>query len=280
MGKFFSTVSSFQTVKHGSAEFELPILYYRDDMFALYFSADYEKVKARMPSEKLHPVKLSKTRAIIAIVAFNYIETSIGPYGEVGVAAPAVFADKPPLPLIPGLLESRYPGFGNVIFHLPVTNAVPRDAGRGEWGYTKFVSDMQFTNTPEYQQCRLSEGQNHILTLQVARRGITIGDNKPLTTYSVKDNSLIKTVIPQKGTARFSLMSGGSFLELGNHEVSESLRTLDLSPKPFMSKYYVERAGILPAGEIIERDVKSFEGYIGTDIQGSHETIYDEKGRL
>ncbi|RLB77210.1 MAG: hypothetical protein DRH06_04275, partial [Deltaproteobacteria bacterium] len=35
--------------------FELPILYFRDDLFLLFYTADYNKVKALMPSDKLHP---------------------------------------------------------------------------------------------------------------------------------------------------------------------------------------------------------------------------------
>jgi len=33
-----------------------------------------------------------------------------------------------PLPLLPALMEASYPGFGNLVLHLPVTGLKPRDA--------------------------------------------------------------------------------------------------------------------------------------------------------
>ena len=276
MSDFFASTRPGRTVNHGSATFELPILYFRDDLFTLFFSADLAQVKAAMPSDKLHPVRLSSQKALVA--AFNYIDTSIGPYGEIGVVIPAVYGDKLPLPVLPGLLETRYPGFGALVMHLPVTKTVARDAGRGEWGYTKFVADMRFTNTPEFQQCEMSEEDRHILTLRVERRGIVRREKKPLITYSVKDGNLIKTVIPQKGTYRMCFSARHSFLKLGDHEVAQSIREWGISAKPLLSRYFVERGGILPAGEIIEENVRPLDGYFGKEREGEHTVSYLAEG--
>ena len=276
MESFFGDSKPVNNVTHGAATFDLPILYYRDDAFALYFTADYEKVKAAMPSDKLHPVILPGNKAIVAICAFNYIDTSIGPYGEVAVALPAVF-DKQ-MTAFSGLLaairESGYAGFGVVVMHLPVTRVEARDAGRGEWGYTKFIADMHFSISPEYMECRMLEGDAHILDLRLKRKGFYLRDKKPLTTFSVKDGDLIKTVIPQKATKRISLMPGGSELKLGDHPVAESIRNLGISNRPFMSVYFPERAGILPSGEVIESEVQPLQGHIGEDRMAVHDVKY------
>jgi hypothetical protein len=99
-------------------------------------------------------------------------------------------------------------------------------------------------------------------------------DKKPLITYSVKDGNLIKTTIPQIGAARMCLNPKGSFLELGDHEVAQSIRDMGLSAKPIQSRYYVERSGILPSGEVIESGVRPLEGYYGKDRQGEHTIDY------
>ena len=70
----------------------------------LFYTASLEKVIGLMPSDKLHPVHLPGNRALVGIAAFNYIETSIGPYGEVGVVIPAVYGPKPPPAVIPTLI--------------------------------------------------------------------------------------------------------------------------------------------------------------------------------
>ena len=122
----------------------------------------------------------------------------------------------------------------------------------------------------------MSEKGEHILRLRVVRRGFYKTDKKPIVTFSVRDGQLIKTVIPQKGAFRQSLKPTRSFLELGTHPVSESIRTLGISEKPMISKYYVERSGILPAGEVIETDVQPLEGYYGEDLEGEHTVSYME----
>jgi len=192
MTTFFASTRPGTEVTLLGKTYELPILYFRDDCFGLFFSADARKVRAALPSDRLHPVRLPGGRALVGVVAFNYLETTIGPYGEVAVVALAVHGPRPVVGSLPALLEASYPGFGMVVLHLPVTATVARDGGRGQWGYTKFNSDMRFEITPEFQQCRLSEGGQHILTLRVERGGIVRRDAKPIITYSVLDGRLIR----------------------------------------------------------------------------------------
>jgi hypothetical protein len=274
MTDFFSQSRPGRQVTHGEARFTLPILYHRDDCFAAFFSCDGEAARAAMPSERLHPVRLPGGRAIVAVAAFNYLDTSIGPYGEVGVVVPAVYGRHPAPPLLPGLFEARWPGFGTVVLHLPVTRQVARDAGRGQWGYTKFVADMDFRITPERLRCRLRDGQQPILTLRVPRGGLTLPDGKPLVTYSVRDGALLRTTVAQRGTARSALRPRGASLELGDHPLADTLRELDAAPRPFLTRYYVERAGILPAGEVVEQGVRPLEGWPGDDREGELTVSY------
>lgn len=277
MSAFFSTAGPTQAVVHGAAAFELPILYFRDDAFGLFYTADPDKINRLLPSDKLHPVFLPGNRSIAGVVAFNYIDTTIGSYGEVGLVIPVVYSVRRPYTLLPALLESRYPGFGVLVMHLPVTNTTARDAGRGQWGYTKFVADMTFTNTPEFKACRMQEGRRHILTMRVARKGVPMRDKKPLVTYSVLDNSLVRTVIPQTGSFRLSISPKESFLELGKHPVADAFGDLGLGRTPLMSRCYLERNAILPAGDVIEADVRPLDGYRGEDREGRHVTRYLEE---
>lgn len=274
MVQFFANTRPGHTATHGNSTFELPVLYYRDDFFALYFTADAGKIKSLMPSDNLHPVRLSPAKGLVAIGAFNYIDTTIGPYGEVVVGVPVVYGKKPPSLAIPALIESRYPGFGVVVLHLPVTNLIARDAGRGQWGYTKFTTNMDFTITPEYMECCMTEKETHILTLRVGRSGIYMTDTKPLNTFSVLDHQLIETTVAQKGTYRMSVGPKDSFLQLGDHPVAKSISEMGIARAPLLSKYYVERAGILPAGKCIERNVRALDGYRGADEEGSHSVSY------
>ena len=276
MKGFFSKAGPKTKVEHGAASFELPILYFREDSFVAFFSAKMEKVKPLMPSQSLEPVTLAKGRTVLGIAAFNYLETTVGSYGEVAVVVPVIHKGKS-MPALPLLMESRYPGFGMLVLHLPVTNVVPRDAGRGEWGYTKFVADMDFTITPEFLRCRLSEEDSHILTLQVPRRGMAKREKKPIVTYSVKEGKLIKTTIPQKGLYLLNPGPWGAHLELGDHPVAQSIKELEVNPKPLLTRAYLYRSAILPGGEVVEDGVNPLEGYKGSDREGRHTIKYLEE---
>lgn len=268
MTGFFASARPGTEVSVGDDKVEMPILYFRDDAFGLFFTAEAAKVRAALPSDRLFPVQLPGGRALVVILAFNYIETTIGPYGELAVAVPAVYGKRPAIGAIPALLEAGYPGFGMVVLHLPVTGTLARDGGRILWGYTKFVADMNFTITPDFQQCRLGEEGAHILTLRVARGGMVRRDSKPLVTYSVLDGKLIRTTIPHRSVYRMAVRSSGSFLELGDHVMADSIRALGLSKRPLLTRYYVERGAILPMGEVVEEGVRPLEGHYGKDREG------------
>ena len=276
MAAFFDSAGDRVSVTQGSACFSLPIHYYRDDAFSLFFSADLEAVRACLPTDKLHPVQAGRGRAVVAVAAFNYINTSIGPYGEVAIGVPVVHGRRP-LPLLPALLESHYPGFGVLVLHLPVTHQVARDAGRGQWGYTKFVADMRFDISPEQLSCRLSEAGEHILTLRVAREGWFGRDRKPLTTFSVRKGELLRTTIPQQGSYRWRSRCKKSSMETGAHSVGQFLQRLDLSAEPLLKRYYVERCAILPAGQAVETGVRALDGYRGVDGDAEHSVYYGDE---
>jgi hypothetical protein len=133
---------------------------------------------------------------------------------------------------------------------------------------------MHFTITPEFMECRLSEKDQHILTLHVPRCGIAMRDKKPLVTFSVKEGNLLKTTIPQRCTTRSAIRPKDAFLRLGDHPVSETIHALGLSERPFASRYYLERSGILPAGRIIERGVRPLEGHANKKRKGKHVVAY------
>ena len=264
MREFFSGTRPGRFVRVGAHEIEMPILYFRDDAFTGLFGASYEALRKLMPSDRLHPARTLDGRGLVVVSAFNYLDASVEPYGELAVAPVVVYGDEPPRSL-PGWLESAWPGCGGLVMHLPVTHQLACDVGRELWGFTKFVADMHFTNTPEVLACRLEEGGRHILTLQIAKRGVAIPDRRPVVTYSVKNGDLIRTRIPSVSIARMSLGGRGSHLELADgHPMAESLRALDLDPRPLRTRYLLEHSFALPEGEIIERGVRPLDGYAGS----------------
>ena len=96
MSEFFAGTRPGREVSYGKARFELPILYQRTDAFMLFFACSAQRARALMPSPRLHPVTLPGGRAMVGLAAYNYLETTIGPYGEFAVGIPAVYGRRPP----------------------------------------------------------------------------------------------------------------------------------------------------------------------------------------
>jgi hypothetical protein len=260
----------------GSALIDLPAKYYRDDCFIGFFSADAGAVRDVLPSGDLHPALWPGGRAAVAIVAFNYLDTGLVRYGEIGIC-PVCTYGRPAPPLLPLLLEDRYPGFGAFVLHLPVTSLVARDGGRVVWGYAKFVADMDFEKRPAYQRVRLAEGGAHILTLTVQQRGLPLKDNRPMVTYSVHGGQVLRTVIPSRAVYQLGFLPGSGTLELGDHPVADQLRDLDLGTTAILTKNYLARSGILPRGEPVGPADRPHTGYRGEQREFGRLTVtYDD----
>lgn len=274
---FFDPSAPSEVVDIGVDRMDLPIRYYRTDCFLGMFSADYDAVAARLPSERVTPVRLSATRAAIGVVAYNYLETGVGPYGEIGVALLCTL-DKVGPPVIPMLLETRYRRFGAFVLHLPVTTRVACAAGRTVWGYPKFVADMDFVLQPESQRVALSEGDAEILELSVKRSGRLMVDRNPIVTFTVKDGDLLRTEVASRTAYHVGLGRSVGHLELGDHPVARELRALDMSATALATKSYVSHAAILPAGRVLGRADRAYDGFVGSDATtGRHTVAYDSR---
>lgn len=265
-----------KTIDVGHDLVDIPIRYYRTDAFLGLFSADLDAVRDLLPSSRLQPVRLKKGRAAIGIMSYNYIETGVGPYGEIGIAAMCTL-DRAAPPVLPLLREAADPSFGAFVLHLPVTSRIARDAGRTVWGYPKFTADMAFDFRPETQQVTLVEGGAEILQVAVRRRGRVRSDAKPLVTLSENDGALIRTVVATRATVQLGVGRGQGHLELGDHPIAEGLRALDISSEAAATKSYLSHAAILPAGASVGPTDRPYDGFAGSEATfGRHTIRYDD----
>lgn len=159
-------------------ETEMPIVYYKDACAYFCFTADAEEVQKRLPSDNLHVVKVSPTRCMVALATYNYIHASVGSYGET-VMVTVCTHDKLPRGPLPLIRQARDAHFGTFVFHCPVTTQWAMDGGRIMWNYPKFISDMTFTSSGRYFECRLSSEGRRIFDLRAPKRGKLSRDTKP-----------------------------------------------------------------------------------------------------
>ena len=245
------TGPSQQSVDVGFGDIALPIRYWRTDCFMALFSADLEAARALLPSQRLHPVRISPNRPLVSL-------------------------DRPAPPALP-LAAGVFNGLSAFVAHLPVTSRIARQAGRTVWGYPKFVADMDFDLRPESQQVRLSEGGRDILTLNVRRSGNVLLEKAPLTTYTVKDERLIRTEVAMRGHVATSLGPRSGSLALGDHPVAKEIAALGVGAKPLLTRTYLSHSAILPIGADIGPADRTYQGFQGNDADFARHTLrYDE----
>ncbi|HYB17612.1 MAG TPA: acetoacetate decarboxylase family protein [Streptosporangiaceae bacterium] len=250
----------------GDTRIELPLFYHRNDMFMSVHAASYAAVAAELPSEVIRPARWADGRALVAVTAFRYPAitwtagdgsvSSLAPYGEIAVTSLVTAGQAPRvLPLLSGKLSA-------FVLHLPVTTTQARDSGIAGWGFPKFVADMDFTEDPGFRRVVLSEGGSPILTLTVRPRGPVLADRRPIVAYTVLNGELLETVVRVLGHMQARL--GGGELVLGDHEVAQRLRRLQISSAPLAVFSYLDHRSILPAGRPVG-PARDYHGYTGAD---------------
>jgi hypothetical protein len=210
-------------------------------------------------------------RAIVMIGAFQYDQITANgvsgaaapPYGEVMVAA--IVTRRPAPPLLP-IVAPSWTGFaaGGFVLHLPVTSRVARDVGRLEWGYPKFIADMDFEDALDARSVRLSEGGHEVLRLTTRPRGRPSLLRAALPLYSVLDGRLLSTTIPLVGLRQVRLGGTDAMLTLGDHQVADELRQLELAPQPFFTTLVTGYRIAMSSGTDIG-PARAYLGYIGED---------------
>ncbi len=196
----------------------------------------------------LRVVELWPGWAPLAIGGFDYARTTVGAYGEVGVSWPVVPHRAPPL--LPLLGESRWPGMGWWVHHLPVTTEIAHRAGRSLWGYPKIVAGIDFDWDGAERTCRLHEEGREILRLSIDTRMSARPRRFALHTYSVLGEDLVRTCIDVDAVGRRRTVGGKAHLSLGEHPMGRELAALGLPRARLIEvRWFPTWRAVLPAGE-------------------------------
>ena len=187
-------------------------------------------------------------RAPIVIACYDYRQTSIGPYGEVAIVWPVVRAKRRPPPLLPLLLESRWPKLGWWVRHLPVTERIALDAGRTLWGYPKFLADIEFRWQDSVRTCALEVDGSRILRLEVDTRMPARPQRFTATSYTVLGDELLTTRIDVDAVGLKQSRRGRADLSLGPHPIGRELAELGMQlGRPVDVRWFPIWRATLPA---------------------------------
>lgn len=214
-------------------EVDMPILYYDASNIMALFLAPREAVEAELEGTDLVPALVLGRRAVVGVSMYEYRDTSIGPYNEVGLAVP-VFNRGEPRPLLGTLDMLRSAARRHLGFHildLPVTTDIANAAGREFWGFPKFVAPIEFRWDNNKFHCSVTEPDTHrpIMSLSGYPHALMPMPATDLVLYSRLDGHTLRTVINIRYGMSWNF-AGGMQLEAGTgrHPMAQRLQRLGL----------------------------------------------------
>ncbi len=243
---FFDGVSQMEMTL-GDEVLRLPVFYYDGTATSAVFAARLGALRRLMPDPRFCPARLAPGLGAVAITCFEYRDTDIGPYNELAISV--VLNEPWFLPNLPGralIASLRRRQLHAWVHHLPVTTELARAYGAEE-NYPKFVGGIDFEQTATDRVCRLSEGEEHILTLSGKLIPTPRSEQFQLFSHVWMDrqpqSSEFKINAAQMGV---SLRPGAATLELGErHPIARELADLIAWSRPIQYQYVARFEGIL-----------------------------------
>lgn len=234
---FFQVPQTSQQTSEGQVQ--LPILYF--DASALYgfFLVEKQRVNQILQGTGLVADMVLGKYSIAGVACYEYRDTSVGVYNEVGLAVTACPAGaERPLGSWWDFLttldtpEERHTGMH--VLHLPVTTAAANAAGREIWGFPKFVTPIDYQETGREFNCTVHDpdqaGENHCIMQLKGKLGLGM-PVKPLslTLFTNLQQTLLRATVNARGSSRL-LSPGGIKLTVGqsHHPMAHTIKELGL----------------------------------------------------
>lgn len=203
---------------------DLPILYRDGSMLVVGYRVSLAQVRSQLADIPLEPMALFG-KALVTLAIFEYRDTTIGPYNEVGLSVYAKRVGTSPSQL-QVLRKTRTVGdVGMHVFNLPVNTENACAAGIDLWGYPKYVSEIQTSFQPERSEARL--GQEFSIVHE--RRPLTFeAKGIPLITYSIHQGRFLRTIVEVEHRIRVDRGNKVQLKRLGDGPTARTIEALGL----------------------------------------------------
>jgi len=224
--EFFEGIKQSK-VKLGSYEVTIPV-FYRDLLsIDVYLLASLDKVKACLPSKRMHPFRVTPWHSIISLSAYEYRDSDIGPYNEFSIGIPFVLDKNSPV--FTGIIR-KPPEIPMIyILHLPVTTEIARAAGVEGANFPKFLAEISFGTRDQWITCKVDAEGKNILSLSVRKINPVYSPRQHVFPINSYQNRLLRLEFNlSECEAGFSKKQSDVQLELGNHPVGLKLSDLKL----------------------------------------------------
>jgi len=224
---------------------ELPILYTEASQFGVFFRVDLASARAVIGETRTVEPWPILGRAVAAIYVWEYRDSTIGGYGEVGVGIQARRKGASPSLVRLGLDMGAQDDQGIWVVNLPVTSEGARAAGVELWGYPKYVTPIATTFGPSGAHVRLGDE----LELSIGALGGPTLRAMPVVTYTERGGRILRTRIDVDHRARWGRGAATKLSVLGDGPVARTVRALGIDRTPAIAAFRTDAfRGRLPAG--------------------------------
>lgn len=227
----------------------LPIFYYDVNVMYIFYLLESEKVQKLLEKTDLEAIRILGNKSLVCLAFFEYKNTSIGIYNEVGMAIAVKEKErKVSFPIIEFLKLLYKKNIQNIsigfwVQHLPVTTKEANVAGREIWGYPKFITkipiEFDFIQKKFSGKVQDPNSKNLILSIEGKLNSILSLPAFSFLTYSYLGNKLIRTIINVKGRLKFSFNKSFKIQSISsNHTFAQTLKQLGLENHPSYAIMY------------------------------------------
>lgn len=234
-------------VKIGDITINVPVKY-KTQAITGFFPITTKKAVDFINNKRLKPAEISWGKSLVGITLFNHIECPVGPYKEIALSIP-IFRDAMlVVPTLSILLNSMLKNFGFYSFLLTGSTDIGREHAEKIWGFPFYNKNIEVFledgGSNFYISATEKIEQGKIFSMNVAKIKKERNTKKDYQTYFFKNDKLINVAISMEGFNNSSMGKNIGKLELGNHEISNILRSLDIDSTPLEIIYYREATKI------------------------------------
>lgn len=205
---------------------------------AATFLVPHAAASRLMAGTGLEPKRLPGGRAICILALVQYVDNDLGPYNEVAftIAVGARSGNRP----------------GAYIHQLPVDGEFTCAAGRGIWGFPKWLADIDLEIEDHRAHCRLEHEGALVLELDIRARHLPLPARPmAMSGYAHLDGVTRRTPFESRATGVRG-GPGGVSLELGSvHPMTQQLRDLGLPKRAVASSVIGNMAATFGPAEVL-----------------------------
>jgi hypothetical protein len=221
--------------KVGGINIPIPMIYGDATSVMHFFIVETKMVKQFIKDKRVKPISIFLNKTVLAINIFEYRKSAVGHFNEFTFSIPIMLDAKINLPIFPLIFDQRFDKLGFYVLQLGASNDIAREHIEKIWGYPTYKNNLDVSLSTEngYINSIIQEKGNNILTISERspkKQNFKL-QRKKFNSYFLYDNELRQVEL---NTLLFSKMWLGRRdfkIEIGDHQISEILRKLNIKTK-------------------------------------------------